>query len=185
MGNESAGPSTEKQRAWLNFYFGDAHFNATQAARLAGFAWPNKAGPRLKQELAGVIEERLEHRALAANEVLALLTDQASADMQHFIEIVEDEDGGYQGWRLDLKKAREAGLTHLIKKVKYNANGDPEIELYDSQAALDKLARALGVYKDRMQTLNIDVSNLTDDQLERIAAGEDPLDVIRSTASAG
>lgn len=38
---------TEKQSLFVQFYLGEAKFNATQAARLAGYAWPHKQGPAL------------------------------------------------------------------------------------------------------------------------------------------
>ncbi|WP_165251206.1 terminase small subunit [Paludisphaera soli] len=40
---------TEMQRRFCDAYLDGARYNATQAARLAGFAWPNKQGPRLMQ----------------------------------------------------------------------------------------------------------------------------------------
>lgn len=38
---------TEKQRRFVEAYMGDAAGNATEAARLAGYAHPNTQGPRL------------------------------------------------------------------------------------------------------------------------------------------
>lgn len=141
---EIARPTTDKQRAWFDFYFTDAHYNATQAARLAGFKWPNKYGPELKKKFQAAIDERLDRLTLTANEVLTLLAEHATADMQHFIE-VDPDDGRI--FKLDLNKAKELGITHLIKKIKYTDNG-PEIVLVDSQAALKELAKAQSVYEE-------------------------------------
>lgn len=45
-----------KRLAWLDFYLGEAAFNATEAARLSKFKSPEKAGPLIARELADVID---------------------------------------------------------------------------------------------------------------------------------
>lgn len=49
---------TPKRQAWLDAYFGAAMFDATQAARIAGFSNPMVEGWRLKKRLADEIELR-------------------------------------------------------------------------------------------------------------------------------
>jgi len=41
------GALTERRAAFVAAMAGPADFTATRAARIAGFAWPRKAGPRL------------------------------------------------------------------------------------------------------------------------------------------
>ena len=38
---------TDRQRAFLDAYLADPRRNATRAAAAAGYAWPDKQGPRL------------------------------------------------------------------------------------------------------------------------------------------
>lgn len=140
--------TSAKEKAWLIAYLGEARFNATAAARIANYKWPNKVGPAKKKKFADEIKKELDEKALTAEEILKLLTDHATVDLQHFIQI-DGQDGRI--FKLDLNKAKELGMTHLIKKIKYTEYG-PEVQLVDSQAALDKLARAQGVYDDEVGT---------------------------------
>lgn len=59
---------TTKQEAFIGFYLGSARFNATKAARLAGYAHPNKQGPPLLVNLgikARIAEWRKEMKQAA------------------------------------------------------------------------------------------------------------------------
>lgn len=38
---------TERQRAFIEAYLGDARGNASEAARVVGYKWPSKVGPAL------------------------------------------------------------------------------------------------------------------------------------------
>ena len=86
----------------------------------------------------------------------ARTADQARADIG---EIMEATTFGYN---FDMRKAKETGFTRKIKKVKQKTvtimgKGEDsedteihtiEIELYDAQAAIDKVLRVAGKYKD-------------------------------------
>lgn len=77
--------------------------------------------------------------------VVRKLGEQADADMGDFVKI--DKDGTFQ---FDLAAAKAAGKTHLIKKLKHDAEtGAPVIELVDSQSALDKLAKMHKAYGEK------------------------------------
>lgn len=79
--------------------------------------------------------------------------------------------------RLDLRQAGE--YLHLIKKYTLDEKGRVTIELYDAQAALVKLGEHHKLWGKSEDVLKyIDISKLTPDQLERIAAGEDPIHVL-------
>lgn len=43
---------TERRRKFMDAWLGEARYNATKAARLAGYSWPNKQGPALMQHPA-------------------------------------------------------------------------------------------------------------------------------------
>lgn len=144
--------------------------NATEAARRAGYsersirsiASENLTKPDIQEE----IDRRLKERQLSANEVLARLSDMASADMRDFIKFFDVGNDRIVPM-VDLGKALAEGKTHLIKKVKYNAQGGLEIELHDSQAALEKIGRYHKLFTDKVE---IDDTGLTDeDRATRIA----------------
>ena len=92
------------RQVWLTEYF--QCWNATEAARRAGYKWPNKYGPKLKEQLQDEIDARLDEMAMPANEVLARLGEMARADIADFIS----ETGA-----IDWDKIRAKG--YLVKKV--------------------------------------------------------------------
>ena len=111
-------------------------------------AYNNLRKPKIRE----AIEARLETEAMAANEVLWRLAEQARGSVADFIEITED------GWTINLEKAKEAGKLHLIKKLK--VSGDvPEIELHDQQAALTLLGKHFGLFKETVDH-NVTVFNI-------------------------
>lgn len=164
---------TNKQRVFVEAYL--ATWNATEAARQAGYAYPNVEGARLlvNPSIAETIKQRIAEKTMAADEVLVRLTEHARNSMQDFL----DPDRG----ELDLASARDGGKLHLVKKLtrtdtKYGKQ--VAIELYDAQAALALLGKHHGLFKEVID-VQINPSELTDDQLARLAAGEDPAKVLR------
>lgn len=145
----------DKQRAFVEEYL--QCWNATEAARRVGYAHPNKQGPRLlvKVGVQELKEQRISEKAMSADEVLLRLAEHARGNMGDFIDIES------MSFSLNLQKAKELGLTHLIKKVKdrvvmtSNKDGEEtethtlEIELYDAKSALDTLAKYHGLLVDR------------------------------------
>lgn len=159
---------SKKDLAFVNEYF-LCGMNATETARRLGYAHPNVQGPRLlvKVSISEEIQRRLKERQLSADEVLARLSDMARADMRDFVKPIEVGNDRVVVM-VDLGKALAEGKSHLIKKVKYNAQGGLEIELHDSQAALEKLGRHHKLFTDKVE---IDDTGLTDEaRAARIAA---------------
>jgi phage terminase small subunit len=149
---------SNKRRAFAVQYLKD--FNATQAAIRAGYS-PKTAysiGQRLLNfvEVAEAIKIGIAELSMGADEVLLRLAEHARGNMGDFLDISS------VSFQIDLNKAKELGLTHLIKKVKQkttivsNKNGDDvetdqiEIELYDAQAALVQLGKYHGLFTDRV-----------------------------------
>lgn len=136
---------TDKQAAFVNHYL--QIWNATEAARRAGYkgddatlasvGWENLRKPAIRTE----IDKRLAEHKLSADEILARLSEFATASMGDFIS------KWGRGFRLDIKKAEERGKLHLIKKISKGRNGTT-IELVDSLAALDRLAKYYKLYSD-------------------------------------
>ena len=103
---------------------------------------------------------------MGADEALALLAAQARGDMGKVMDITS------VGFYLDMQKAQEADLTKIIKKVKqkttiYSAKSESqedrevtelELELYDAQAAIDKILHIHGKFIDKITldgTINV------------------------------
>lgn len=148
---------TYKQRLFVAAYLGKANGNATEAARIAGYNHPNTVGPRLlvKVGIQAAIEAKLAQAAMSADEVLARLSEHASSDMATYLKIAPD--GTFQ---IDLSKAKRAKRTRVIRKVKVSTKtfttdqGESvevksELELYDAQAALEKLAKFHRLYETK------------------------------------
>lgn len=170
-------------------------FNSTDAY-LAAYPNVNRAtaasnGYRLLKENVDVIESvqtRLSEAAMSADEVLMRLAEQARGDIGEYLR----HDPSTDDVLIDLPKAMEAQKTRLIKKLTQKRTtrtmkDDSEIEevvisieMYDAQAALGMIGKKHGLFVDRSENRNydIDLSKLTNEQLERVAAGEDPLQVV-------
>lgn len=148
----------KKQRVFVEEYL--QCWNATEAAKRAGYSerTARQQGSRLLSnvDISEEIKRRIDEMAMSADEVLIRLGDMARGDLGEFLDI------GSMAFDLSLNKAKELGITHLIKKVKQRTtitqkkDGDEEenhwieLELYDAQAALDKLARVRGLYNDKL-----------------------------------
>lgn len=131
---------TNKRRIFVEEYL--KCWNATEAARRAGYKFPNRQGPRLLS-FVGIkekINQRLKEKVMSADEVLLRLAEQARADISEFV--------GIRG-AIDWIAVQEKG--HLIKKIIHRQGQHSSIELYDAQAALALLARHHGLLTDRRE----------------------------------
>jgi phage terminase small subunit len=168
---------TPKEEAFVNEYL--RTWNATEAAKRVGYKHPNKVGPRKLVEvgIAEEIKKRLESKAMAADEVLARLAEQARFNPVPYIlfEEFRDEEGGlivkaFAG--IDLDKLQEDGLGHVLKGISKTRNG-LKIEFHDAQRALELIGKHLGLFKERVEhSGQIDIARLeqmTDDELEQLA----------------
>lgn len=158
--------------------------NATAAYTAAGgtakhadrAAYQVRHDPRVK----AAIDEFFHQQEMGAREVIALLSNQARGTMADFIHLPRNSEGDpIRGLmpEVDLWKADEAGKLGLVKKIKTRRvvtttkGGDVieneyiDLELYDSQSALEKVGRYHGLFKD-LVNLTIDVSNLSDEELD-------------------
>jgi phage terminase small subunit len=151
---------SNQQKAWLEYYF-ICNMNATEAARRAGYAYPNKSGPENLQKpyIKELIQDRMKELAMSAEEVLYRLAAQARGSIGDF----EDETGTVT--HESLKKAKENGLDILIKKIiverstiKGSETDETPIisekivlELHDAQAALVHIGRRWKLFTDKVE----------------------------------
>lgn len=164
---------TDKEKLFIDEYL--ICWNASEAARRAGYKDPGQAGyeNKKKQEIQDVIKARLAEKAMEADEVLARLADIARVDMSDFIS------PSGRGYRIDLKKAASAGKLHLLKKFSKGRKG-VEIELPDFLAALEKIGRHHGLFKDVHEVNGaVEVNNIGLSDEERAARIVSILDAAR------
>lgn len=83
-------------------------------------------------------------------------------------------------WLADVKTVGSGETAERVDLVRFNHQ---LIEQW--RGVLDDLAKEIGHRRIKRDNLNIDFDKLTDDQLQRIAAGEDPLDVLLSNTGGG
>ncbi len=137
----------ERQRCFVREYLVD--LNGAQAARRAGYAEGNadKTACRLlkKPEIAALVaqgrEQRAAKRQISADRVMEELGRMAFADIRRFI------DWGPEGVTLRDKAALDGDDAAAIADVEgKGSNGQiGRLKLYDKLAALNALARHLGM----------------------------------------
>lgn len=117
-------------------------WNASEAARRAGYKGrANTIGERLLSnvDIQTLIRARLDALKMGTDEVLARLAEHARGDIGEIIT---------KTGRVDLALAKREGRTHLIKSV-HRDRGGSRVEMYDAQAALVQIGRALGMFVDK------------------------------------
>jgi phage terminase small subunit len=159
---------TKKQQVFIDEYL--KCFNGAEAARRAGYS-ESRARITASELLADSnvseqIKARLAEVHMGADEALKLTADIARGDIAQLMDISS------VGFSLDMSKAKEAGLTGLIKKVKQKtvthiakSESDEdrevvelEIELYDKQSALRDILKISGKFIEKVDLSNSDGS---------------------------
>lgn len=169
---------TKLQEAFIDAYLGKANFNATEAARLAKYkgngrtlasvGWENLRKPEIAEE----IKKRLQNKAMGSDETLVRLGEHARADYKPYL----NKDG-----EVDMKSLLDDDKGHLIKGIKKTKYGN-QVEFYSSQSALALIAKHHGLLVDKVEQRNtnieIDFNSLNDDQVKRLANGEDATKIL-------
>jgi len=165
---------TDRQRVFVSEY--TRIWNATEAARIAGYKDPVASGyeNRLKPEVKAAIDARLKAHHLGADEVLARLADHAMGSMEDFISVRVNPETEQPEPVIDIEKARQAGKLHLIKKIRIDDKGTA-IELYDADAALTLVGKHHELFTEKQKIegeVTTRITNLND--LLKIAYGPKP-----------
>lgn len=163
-----SGKLTDKQQAFVDSYL--RCWNASEAARRAGYS--DKSAGSIgsenlkKPEIIEEIKRRVEEHAMTADEAISRLADQARGVPEGFIEIKADQP--FLNW----EALASSGKLHLIKKLKYNDQGRPEVEFYDAQTALLQIIKLLrideGKPTERTEYRVTGLEDLSDDDLDRL-----------------
>lgn len=138
---------TDKQALFVAMYLGKAKLNATKAARLAGYADPEKEGWRVRQdpEVEAEIRGRISEYAMGPDEILSRLAEQARASLDDFVEA---DHWGSKKPQIAFTAATLKQKGHLIKSFEVGKMGT-KLVLQDQQKALELLARAQGMFVER------------------------------------
>ncbi len=179
---------TKRQQLFIHFYLADSagRLNGAAAARRAGYRNPKQDAYRLllDPDVKAAIDAAMNEAAMSAAEVLYRLSLIARGSLGSFL--YGDDDNVNAALSLDTIAARES--IYLVKNLSYGmSNGEryiSHIKLHDPLVALDKLARVHGLYNDQSSDLErliqrlFDSGKLSDLQVDLIAEGAHPLDVL-------
>ena len=160
---------TDKQQVFVAEYL-DC-LNATEAARRAGYAFPNVQGPRLlvNVSVAAAISEAMTDRIMGSDEAAMRLSEHARGSIRGFI--ATDEDGRPNGFSLTDDRP-----LHLIKKVSVTDKGW-SFEMHDAQAALISILKLHGKFIDRVA-----IENELQAALDRLQAQLSPAEYAKVAA---
>lgn len=141
---------TPMQSLWIEDYL--KHFNATQAARYAGYSDPANSGRDNKIALKVYIDAYFAKTHMSPAEIAARFVQMATFDPTQYIRA----DGS-----LDLDGIRDDGLGWVISEISSKTvkdiDGNPEtiytVKFHSQFNALQVLGRYIGM--DKSMTLNV------------------------------
>ena len=148
---------TLKQSRFINFWFTTGG-NATEAARLAGYAGSYHTLAAVgsenlkKPKLIDRIRARLENESMSVDEALWRMAKIGRSDISSYIE-------GYGRLAgIDLERLIEDGHGYLIKSIKNTKDGT-NTEFHDKQKALEQILRYYKIDSPGVQ-VNVDQKTL-------------------------
>jgi phage terminase small subunit len=150
---------TIKQQRFIDAYLGEANFNATQAARLAGYSKNGRSLANIgyenvrKPDIAHEIKIRLQAEAMGKDELLKILGNKARG---------ESVIGKYltpEG--VNIEAMLNDGHGNLIKSMKPGKYG-MMIEFVDSLKSQELIGRHLALFVDKAEVTKIDAGSLVD-----------------------
>lgn len=149
---------TPQQRLFVEAYV--QCWNGAQAAREAGYA-ESSARIQASKMLASVsvkaaLAELMREKAMAAEEVLARLAEEARGSIADFLDV--DANGNLAGFKFGKDRP-----LHLIKSISKTDKGI-KVELYDGQAAKQLIMRGLGMLQpDTAANVQVNIQVTADD----------------------
>lgn len=131
---------TYKRRKFIEEYL--TCWNATEAARRAGYACPNVEGPKnlVIPSIAAEIKRRIAEVAMGADEALIRLAEHARGEWTQYIT----ENG-----ELDIARMVHDDRAHLIQEIRPTKSGTV-YKFPDSQNAIIQICKGLGIFRDNL-----------------------------------
>lgn len=141
-------PLSKKQQAFVEAFL--ITWSGTKAAEMAGYKHANHIQYQLLHtpNIEAAIQSRLEEMAIAANEVIARLCEQATVNKADFFNFDTYDNGKMK--MTDVKWEEIYKRGHLIKGITYNRKGDPVLEFYDAQNALINIGKYLKLFSEQV-----------------------------------
>ncbi len=159
---------TGLQAAFIDAYVGEAKFNKTEAARIAGYAGNGNTLAQIGHKLVRIgkieneIKARLQANAMSADELLKHLGNQARVETESYY----DKDGSFN--LAQFKKDGHSGLIKTIRPGKYG----PTIEFHDKLRSQELIGRHLAMFTDKSEVVEIDGGSLVDFENWKKAQGK-------------
>lgn len=146
--NQEAPKLTGHQYQFVQLYLTTTRADAVAAVRMMGLSEDEKvlrriAGRFLNHPAVQWHIQKYAAQQMAPTEVLSLFAAHARGDQGDFWDISEATGQPV----LNLKRAKELGITRLIKKLAIGKDGQVTLELYDAQAAARELAKIYGLHR--------------------------------------
>lgn len=164
---------TRKEKAWLAEYF-RCGFNATEAARRAGYKWPDRIGTRKLKKFDDAIQRHLGELAMSADEVLVRLSEIARGEHSKYIRT---------NGTVDIERMLYDNKGHLITKV-YETQYGRRVEFCNMQSALVDVGKAQGLFTTRVDVTSLGRSIVADERQRVLADAEKKMEVVDSRATA-
>jgi hypothetical protein len=130
------------EKVWLEEYL--KCWNATEAARRAGYAWPRRMGSRKLDKFEDEIQGRIDKLVMSADEALVRLSEIARGEWAEYIKA----DGS-----VDIGQMVEDDKTYLLTEIRDTKYGK-SIKFCDMQGAIEKIGKAHGVFVNRHEVEN-------------------------------
>lgn len=163
-GDRATRKITRRQSRFVDAYL--ATWSQVEAARLAGYSFPENQAWRIIRNPAVVeeIKTRMSAMAMQGDEVLLRLRQMGSVKPADFFifEMVQDKDTNgnpiYDQQGEPIKRSVMSGIdweflqkhSHLVKKISYSRKDIPIIEFHDPQKALELIGKHLKLFTDQV-----------------------------------
>ncbi len=144
---------TKKQKLFVELYL--KLWKPSEAARQAGYKHPDQAGAHIMMQplVAALIDQRMAEISMETDEVLTRLTQQARVNVGDFL--IFEKRWNPKTKVFEMKALVNWGVVkeygYLVKRISYSRNGDPIVELHDSQAALALIGKARRMFVEQIE----------------------------------
>lgn len=167
----------------------DAYISAGYKAR---GATADAAAARLLRNVR--VAAYLEHHRQKAQKKTEITVERVLRELAAIgfsnVEHYETDEMGRLGLTSGAPRRAMRAVSSVKRKVRTYTSADgtettveTEYRLWDKNTALANIGKHLGMFTER--TVNIDIDDLTLEELERIANGEDPISVLADTRASG
>jgi phage terminase small subunit len=129
---------SNKQQVFIENYL--TCWNATEAARRAGYAYPNVEGPKnlVNPSISVYIANRIASLKMSADETILRLANMARSNIADFAHIQSDSDLAELGDKAQVIKKFKRKVTYDKNENRYE---EIELELYPADVNLERLAK--------------------------------------------